>query len=111
MSSFGGDSDQLQIIREHLINELKDLGEKHFLFIISNSKEPIGVVQLQLVRDKGEGHIHALQVDKKFNRRGVGTEIMMALEKYCVNERITKLELSVDKSNDKAILLYTKLRY
>jgi ribosomal protein S18 acetylase RimI-like enzyme len=110
-SSFGGNEDQLKGIRQYLLNELKDLGEKRVLFILSSTSEPIGVVQLLIGDDGKEGHIHALQVDKKFHRCGHGLKLMHALEEHSKNIGIERLTLSVDEDNTKAVPLYTNLGY
>ncbi len=110
-ASFGGNEEQLKGIRKYLENELKDLGEKRLLFILSDSSEPIGVVQLLIGDDIKEGHIHALQVDKRFHRCGHGLKLMSALEAHSKEIGIERLTLCVDEDNNKAIPLYTNLGY
>jgi len=119
--SFGGNTDDIKSIRSYIKNELKELGDNRILYLISSKDEgTIGSVQLllknadedpELANGTTTGHIHALQIDKRHHRKGLGTKLMDNLEKDAKVRGMTRLTLGVDDDNPKAIALYEKLNY
>jgi ribosomal protein S18 acetylase RimI-like enzyme len=109
VSSFGADRIPLLKIRKYLENELSSLGKNHLLILLENSSNTLGVVQL--IVEESTGHIHALQVDKAFHRKGLGFRLIQDLEKHAKRIGINRLTLAVDSDNNKALSLYKKLGY
>jgi ribosomal protein S18 acetylase RimI-like enzyme len=109
VSSFGADQNTLYEIKKHIEKELSNLGKNHILFILENSLNTLGVAQL--IIKENTGHIHALQVDKRYHRKGFGLKIMYALEKHAKTIKLNQMSLAVESDNENAISLYKKLGY
>ncbi len=50
----------------------------------------------------------AIAVLQEYTGKGYGTKLMNTIEKYAINNGITRLELEVSKKNKVAISLYQK---
>lgn len=63
--------------------------------------------------DEDEWYIDTLSVSPDYQQRGIGTELIQAVESYVKrnDEEDGKVALNVDQTNEKAHRLYTKLGY
>lgn len=64
-----------------------------------------------LGRDKRIGELMALLVDKNFQRRGIGTQLLIAVSDCAVYMNFKRLRLRVRKSNEAAINLYSHMSF
>lgn len=120
VKSFGGNPSEIEKIRSHVKSELEELGDNRVLFILEQGEEAVGVVQLLLKNADGDpdlangedmAHVHALQIKKSFQRKGLATMMMKSLESYALDNGIRTLSLGVDGDNHPALQLYEKLGY
>lgn len=119
--SFGGSTDELENISEYLKTEIAEIGDNRLLYFLSSKNEgTIGTAQLilknadndpELANNYNMAHVHGLQIDKRFHRKGLGRKLMQYLEDDSKRRGITKLTLGVDGDNIKAISLYKSLQY
>ncbi len=119
-SSFGGNEEELTRIKAYIETELVELGENRILFILSQGIKTVGIVQLltkradedpDLADGKSTAHVHALQIAKDHQRKGLGLMMMQELEVFAEISGFTRLTLGVDGDNDGALKLYEKLGY
>ncbi|MGL6199863.1 MAG: ribosomal protein S18-alanine N-acetyltransferase [Lachnospiraceae bacterium] len=76
-------------------------------FLVAVDKERIiGFLIFFYVLDEGE--IIRIVVEKKYQRKGVGSLLFAELEKICREKEIIKLMLEVRKSNFPAVKFYRK---
>ncbi|HDS45735.1 MAG TPA: N-acetyltransferase [Methanomicrobia archaeon] len=95
------------------IAEFFDAAEYYFYVAVapgSNGKENLIGFIGGAIRG-GHGHISGIAVDKPYRRRGVGKELMTALELAFLNESFTIITLEVRVSNTGAIRFYEKQGY
>lgn len=120
VKSFGPREDELLKIQDYIAKELEQLGENRILFILEDEETTYGVVQLLLKHADDDpllangidiAHIHALQVNKKYQRKGHALQIMKELEAHALSRGITKLTLGVDSDNPPALNLYENIGY
>ncbi len=120
VKTFGANQEQLTKIESYINNELLELGTNRLLFLLTNKNKTIGIVQLivknadsdlTLANDHDIAHVHALQISKRYHRKGHACMLMSFLENYAKKQGINKLTLGVDQDNPKAIALYEKLDY
>ena len=64
-----------------------------------------------LGRDKRIGELMALLVDKNFQRKGIGTQLLIAVSDCAVYMNFKRLRLRVRKSNEAAINLYSHMSF
>lgn len=64
-----------------------------------------------LGREKRMGLLMCLLVDKNFQRRGIGTQLLLAVSDCAVYMNFRRLQLRVRKSNTGAIALYSSMSF
>jgi ribosomal protein S18 acetylase RimI-like enzyme len=88
VKSFGGNQSEIEKIRSDVKSKLEELGDNRVLFILEQGEEAVGVVQLLLKNTDGDpdlangdevAHVHALQIKKSFQRKGLASMMMKSL--------------------------------
>ncbi len=64
-----------------------------------------------LGREKKYGLLMALNVDKNFQRMGIGTQLLIAVSDCAMYLNMKRLKLRVRKSNSGAIALYSQMSF
>ena len=64
-----------------------------------------------LGREKRMGLLMWLLVDKNFQRRGIGTQLLLAVSDCAVYMNFRRIQLRVRKSNAGAIALYSSMSF
>lgn len=94
--------------KQAFLSELLDNDRAYYLVAKVNDRA-VGYIGIWLVA--GEGHITNVAVHPDFRRRGIGNQLMTAVERLAAARGATRLTLEVRVSNDVAQHLYRKLGY
>ena len=76
-------------------------GFVHFRFEFDDDESPSQIVL----------YVYEIQVDEMYRRRGLGSELMDVIEALAQNADVTKIMLTVFKSNESAIKFYMHRQY
>jgi len=79
-------------------------------FVLEDNKKLVGYVFGNIFTANRKKHCMnlAIAVLQEYTGKGYGTKLMNTIEKYAINNGITRLELEVSKKNKVAISLYQK---
>ncbi|MBI2013102.1 MAG: GNAT family N-acetyltransferase [Candidatus Colwellbacteria bacterium] len=83
------------------------------ILVATNDKRFVGYISVIFAKFrklKGNAYL-ALSVSPKYRNRGIGTELMLAAEKFAKEHGVRRLELEVFGKNEKAINLFKRLGY
>lgn len=82
----------------------------HFWVAVSETGEIIGMVGVQH-HDEGAGEIRRLRVRQDVRRRGVGTHLLEAAIKFCMDRGYLKVALDTFVEREAALKLFEKFRF
>lgn len=94
---------------DHIDDFLKD--ESTLLFYAANEDEVCGVIYGYVLRRLDTLpmlYIHSVDVYERFRRLGIGSSMVQAMIEYAQKNDFYKVFLITNKSNEKAVKLYTK---
>ncbi|MDP7568110.1 MAG: GNAT family N-acetyltransferase [Flavobacteriales bacterium] len=79
-------------------------------FVLEDNKKLVGYVFGNIYTANRKKHCMnlAIAILQEYTGKGYGTKLMNTIEKYAINNGITRLELEVSKKNKIAISLYHK---
>jgi RimJ/RimL family protein N-acetyltransferase len=79
-------------------------------FVLEDNKKLVGYVFGNIYTANRKKHCMnlAIAILQEYTGKGYGTKLMNTIEKYAINNGITRLELEVSKKNKIAISLYQK---
>lgn len=84
------------------INLMAVSGEKAVGFIIG---------RIEPFKNKSEGHIHTIDVKPEYRRKGIGSDLLEAVERFFVQNAVDSCHLEVKVDNMPARRLYTRRGY
>jgi len=89
------------------------LSQKDIEVIVATNKEEriIGALVFEIQANNKVIYIHELLVDQYCRRHGIAKKLLLDLEQYAKDKKITKIRLAVHVGNKIAITLYEKLGY
>ncbi len=79
--------------------------ENHFVFVAESGSEIVGVIEI-----RNSNHISLLFAEKRFQRRGVGKELLRKSVEVCRRE-VPGLERITVHSSPNAVLAYEKMGF
>lgn len=94
--------------KQAFLSELLDNDRAYYLVAKVNDR-PVGYIGIWLVA--GEGHVTNIAVHPDYRRRGIGNQLLLAIEKLALERGVNRLTLEVRVSNEGAQRLYRKLGY
>ena len=71
----------------------------------------VAFLSIEVYRDEDYIYLDDLSVTERCRNKGIGTKLIHAAEKYAENIGITKIILHVEKANENAYQLYSRLGY
>jgi len=82
-------------------------------FVLEDNKKLVGYVFGNIFTANRKKHCMnlAIAILQEYTGKGYGTKLMNTIEKYAINNGITRLELEVSKKNKIAISLYQKIGF
>ena len=82
-------------------------------FVLEDNKKLVGYVFGNIFTANRKKHCMnlAIAILQEYTSKGYGTKLMNTIEKYAINNGITRLELEVSKKNKIAISLYQKIGF
>ncbi len=81
------------------------------LFIVAENNSKVIGYAVGVLRYGNVGHVISIAVSKEWRRKGVGTKLMLELERRFKERSMSTAMLEVRVSNKAAIKLYEKLGY
>tara|TARA_B100001778_G_C18300119_1_gene499425 strand:+ start:253 stop:684 length:432 start_codon:yes stop_codon:yes gene_type:complete len=88
-------------------SEFKKTGVK--VFAILTGKKLVGIYVIHTIID--EAHINYFSINKRFRRKGYGSQLMKYLIKQCKKSNIKKILLEVSETNLIAEVFYSKFNF
>jgi dTDP-4-amino-4,6-dideoxy-D-galactose acyltransferase len=85
----------------------KEIADK--LFYLDFKGEVIGFITLK--RDNSDGIIGLFAIDQRYQGNGLGSNLLKAVELYCMQNEIKKICIPTQKENIPACTFYSKLGY
>jgi ribosomal protein S18 acetylase RimI-like enzyme len=86
-------------------------GRKVILVAVGEDDVPVGKVHVHLEHREGSVWLEAAAVARPFQRRGIGTSLVRAVESLAAEQGYRSVELGVEDSNPDARRLYERLGY
>lgn len=75
-------------------------------FVIEDNSNILGFANVWIVA--GEANINSIAVNKIFQSKGIGSQILHSILEYCIKNSTNEITLEVRKSNIRAQKLYEK---
>ncbi len=104
------------IVKQHrgLKLFLEDKKNRIIKVALSDNKV-VGMVSAQLLVSTAQGSkvalIEDMVIQKNFRRQGLGTRLLLCIEKWCLSKGATRIQLLADEKNVKAHLFYSKANW
>ena len=97
-------------IEQQRKNIQEQLEKGSLTFVLEDNKKLVGYVFGNIFTANRKKHCMnlAIAILQEYTDKGYGTKLMNTIEEYAINNRITRLELEVAKTNKVAISLYQK---
>lgn len=99
---------------EELIASMRSSGEKSLRrdLVVAEENESKRVLGFLVVATvAGEAEIESIAVRSECQRQGIGQSLLMALIGFCVPQEISRIQLEVRESNERAIGFYRALGF
>jgi RimJ/RimL family protein N-acetyltransferase len=98
-------------IEQQRKNIQEQLKNQDLTFVLEDNKKLVGYIFGNILTGNRKKHCMnlAIAILQEYTGKGYGTKLMNILEKYAINNGITRLELEVSKKNKIAISLYQKI--
>ena len=99
---------------EHQKKNIQEQLERGVLtFVLEDNKKLVGYVFGNIFTANRKKHCMnlAIAILQEYTGKGYGTKLMNTIEKYAINNGITRLELEVSEKNKIAISLYQKIGF
>ena len=97
--------------KEQILQMLDDYNTISLIAKISNEIAGFVIGMIYVERNTLHGHILTIDVEPRFQRRGIGLQLMREIEEIFRRKDTKFLHLEVREDNKSAISLYTKLGY
>jgi [ribosomal protein S18]-alanine N-acetyltransferase len=97
--------------KEQILQMLDDYNTISLIAKISNEIAGFVIGMIYVERNTLHGHILTIDVEPRFQRRGIGSQLMREIEEIFRRKDTRFLHLEVREDNKSAISLYTKLGY
>lgn len=94
--------------KQAFLSELLDNDRAYYLVAKVNERA-VGYIGIWLIA--GEGHVTNVAVHPDYRGRGIGNQLMTAIERLAGERGVNRLTLEVRVSNERAQNLYRKLGY
>ena len=87
------------------------LGKEDWICVAECESDVVAFLSIEVYQDEGYIYLDDLSVTKEYRNRGVGTKLIHTAEKYAEEMGVTKIVLHVEKANENAHRLYSRLGY
>jgi RimJ/RimL family protein N-acetyltransferase len=98
---------------EKFLPIFRDLIHNKVLYLFKVDSEIIGMCKLirQKYRNEHIMYLGGVAINPNYFGKGFGTKMMLEVIDFCKTKRISRIELSVDTKNEKAIKLYESVGF
>lgn len=87
------------------------LDKEDFICVAEYENEVVAFLSIEVYRDEDCIYLDDFSVTEKYRNKGIGTRLIHAAEKYAEESGIAKIVLHVEKANEGAFRLYSRLGY
>ena len=81
------------------------------IYVAEYKNDVVAFLSIEVYRDEDYIYLDDLSVSEECRNKGIGTSLIHAAEKYAEEIGITKMVLHVEKTNEDAYRLYSRLGY
>ena len=86
-------------------------GEEDWICVAEYENDVVAFLSIEVYRDEDYIYLDDLSVAEGCRNKGIGTTLIHAAEKYAEEIGITKIVFHVEKANEDAYRLYSRLGY
>jgi GNAT superfamily N-acetyltransferase len=90
-------------------------GDKACLLVAEDSSRVVGMISAQMLVSTAEGAevalLEDLVVTEPVRKRGVGRQLLAAMEQWCLERGLTRMQLLADRHNTPALDFYRRERW
>ena len=87
------------------------LDKEDWICVADYENDVVAFLSIEVYRDEDHIYLDDLSVAEEYRNRGIGTKLIHAAEKYAEEIGITKIAFHVEKANEDAYRLYSRLGY
>ena len=87
------------------------LDKEDWIFVAEYENDVVAYLSIEVHRDGNFIYLDDLSVTEGCRNKGIGTKLIHAAEKYAEEIGITKIVFHVEKANENAYRLYSRLGY
>ena len=87
------------------------LGREDWICVVEYENDVVAFLSIEVHRDEDYIYLDDLSVAEGCRSNGIGTKLIHAAEKYAEEIGITKIVFHVEKANEDAYRLYSRLGY
>ena len=87
------------------------LDKEHRICVAEYENDVVAFLSIEVHMDEDYIYLDDFSVAEEYRNKGIGTKLIHAAEKYAEEIGITKIILHVEKANDGAYRLYSRLGY
>lgn len=81
------------------------------VFVALKDEKVIGAAEFMIAFDRNDAFLYGFSVMEKFQRHGVGRNLLSYCEQYFKERGVKTMSLTVDPKNKRAITLYQHMNY
>lgn len=98
---------------ENFIPIFKDLLKEEVLYLYQVDSETIGMCKLIRQKHRNEHimYLGGVAIHPDYFGKGFGKKMMLEIIDFCKSKSVSRIELSVDTNNEKAIILYENVGF
>jgi putative acetyltransferase len=98
---------------EKFLPIFRDLIDEEVLYLYKEDSEVIGMCKLirQKHRNDHIMYLGGVAIQPEYFGKGCGKKMMLEIIDFCKNKSVSRIELSVDTNNEKAIKLYESVGF
>lgn len=87
------------------------LDKEDWICVAEYENDVVAFLSIEVYRDEDYIYLDDLSVAERYRNKGIGTTLIYAAEKYAEEIGITKIVFHVEKTNEDAYRLYSRLGY
>ena len=87
------------------------LDKEDWICVAEYENNVVAFLSIEVYRDEDYIYLDDLSVAEEYRNRGIGTKLIHAAEKYAEEIGITRIVFHVEKANEPAYRLYSRLGY
>ena len=87
------------------------LNQEDWICVAEYENDVVAFLSIEVHRDEDHIYLDDFSVAERFRNKGIGTKLIHAAEKYADEIGVTKIVFHVEKANEDAYRLYSKLGY